>query len=459
MGNIQTHIYTMLFDTIAAKTTADGTSAINLIRISGAESIPVVNQIFKGPNLLKQESHTIHYGHIYDENQIIDEVMVSIFKSPRTFTTEDVVEISCHGGNYITDEILKLLISHGIRLADRGEFSRRAYLNGRLDLTEAESIMDLVNAKSHTQLSLANNQLQGDVKKLIETLQEKILSIIAHIEVNIDYPEYDDVEQLTNELLRPKIKALIKETDQIIKESETGKIIRDGIKTVIVGKPNVGKSSLLNTLLKEDRAIVTDISGTTRDLIEADLNLDGIILKLIDTAGIRSTQDVIEKIGINKSKKAIETADLVLLVLNQAERLNELDKTLLELTKNKERIIIGNKIDLGKQINLEDENIINVSAKTKEGVDLLAKAVKALFIDEKILNGERALLSNVRHIGKFKEVRQALMDAEKAASDLIPIDFVEIDLRKAWANLGEITGRSTSDDLLDSLFSNFCLGK
>lgn len=459
MGNIQTHIYTMLFDTIAAKTTADGTSAINLIRVSGTESIPVVNQIFKGPNLLKQESHTIHYGHIYDENQIIDEVMVSIFKSPRTFTTEDVVEISCHGGNYITDEILKLLISHGIRLADRGEFSRRAYLNGRLDLTEAESIMDLVNAKSHTQLSLANNQLQGDVKKLIETLQEKILSIIAHIEVNIDYPEYDDVEQLTNELLRPKIKALIKETDQIIKESETGKIIRDGIKTVIVGKPNVGKSSLLNTLLKEDRAIVTDISGTTRDLIEADLNLDGIILKLIDTAGIRSTQDVIEKIGINKSKKAIETADLVLLVLNQAERLNDLDKTLLDLTKNKERIIIGNKIDLGKQINLEDENIINVSAKTKEGVDLLAKAVKALFIDEKILNGERALLSNVRHIGKFKEVRQALMDAEKAASNLIPIDFVEIDLRKAWANLGEITGRSTSDDLLDSLFSNFCLGK
>lgn len=449
----------MIFDTIAAKTTADGTSAINVIRVSGSESISVVNKIFKGPNLVRQPSHTIHYGHIYDHDKIIDEVMVSIFKSPRTFTTEDVVEISCHGGNYIANEILKILIANGIRLAENGEFSRRAYLNGRIDLTEAESIMDLVNAKSHTQLYLANNQLQGHVKTLIETLQNKILDIIANIEVNIDYPEYDDVEQLTNELLIPRIDALILETDQIIKESETGKMIRDGIKTVIVGKPNVGKSSLLNTLLKEDRAIVTDISGTTRDLIEADLNLDGIILKLIDTAGIRSTQDIIEKIGINKSKKAIESADLILLVLNQAEKLNELDKTLLKLTENKQRILIGNKIDLGRQIDLENENIINISAKTKEGIERLSQAVKKLFIDEKILNSDRALLSNVRHIGKFKEVRTALLDAKKAATDQIPIDFVEIDLRKAWANLGEITGQSTSDDLLDNLFSKFCLGK
>jgi tRNA modification GTPase len=449
----------MIFDTIAAKTTADGTSAINVIRVSGSESLSVVNKIFKGPNLVNQPSHTIHYGHIYDHDKVIDEVMVSIFKSPRTFTTEDVVEISCHGGNYIADEILKILIANGVRLAENGEFSRRAYLNGRIDLTEAESIMDLVNAKSHTQLYLANNQLQGHVKTLIENLQNKILDIIANIEVNIDYPEYDDVEQLTNELLIPRIDALILETDQIIKESETGKMIRDGIKTVIVGKPNVGKSSLLNTLLKEDRAIVTDISGTTRDLIEADLNLDGIILKLIDTAGIRSTQDIIEKIGINKSKKAIESADLILLVLNQAEKLNELDKTLLKLTENKQRILIGNKIDLGRQIDLENENIINISAKTKEGIERLSQAVKKLFIDEKILNSDRALLSNVRHIGKFKEVRSALLDAKKAAKDQIPIDFVEIDLRKAWANLGEITGQSTSDDLLDNLFSNFCLGK
>ncbi|MGE4571641.1 MAG: tRNA uridine-5-carboxymethylaminomethyl(34) synthesis GTPase MnmE [Candidatus Izemoplasmatales bacterium] len=449
----------MIFDTIAAKTTADGSSAINVIRVSGSDSFNIVNSVFKGPNLLKQKSHTVHYGHIQDKNNIIDEVMVSIYKSPKTFTREDVVEISCHGGNFIADEILKLLIAHGARMAQNGEFTKRAYLNGRLDLTEAESIMDLVNAKSRKQLQLANNQLKGDVKRLVDVLQERILNIIANIEVNIDYPEYDDVLEMTNEVLIPNIDILLNEIEQIIKESETGKLIRDGIKTVIVGKPNVGKSTLLNTLLKEDRAIVTDISGTTRDLIEADLNLDGVILKLIDTAGIRITKDVIENIGIHKTKKAIESADLILLVLNQAEELNDLDEELLNLTKNKERIILGNKMDLGKKINLNNESIINISAKNKEGIEELSKAVKKLFIDEKILNGERALLSNVRHIGKFKEVKQALLDAKKASIDQIPIDFVEIDLRKAWANLGEITGQSSNEDLLDHLFSKFCLGK
>lgn len=449
----------MIYDTIAAKTTADGVSAINIIRISGTESISIVNEIFKGKDLTQQPSHTIHYGHIHDHSQTIDEVMVSIFRSPKTFTTEDIIEISCHGGNFIADEILKLLISKGIRIAEKGEFSKRAYLNGRLDLTEAESIMDLVNAKSFEQLKIANKQLQGDILTLVTNLQNKILNIIAQIEVNIDYPEYDDIQQLTNDMILPRINDLITEIKQIIKESETGKIIREGIKTVIVGKPNVGKSTLLNTLLKEDKAIVTDISGTTRDLIEADLNLDGIILRLVDTAGIRITKDVIEKIGINKTKKAIETADLVLLVLNQSEELSEMDKDLLNLTKNKQRIIIGNKIDLGNQISIDNESIINISAKNKEGIEELAKAVKQLFINEKLLNSERAMLSNVRHIGKFKEVLQALNDAKKAALDQIPIDFVEIDLRKAWANLGEITGQSSNEDLLDHLFSNFCLGK
>ena len=449
----------MIYDTIAAKTTADGVSAINIIRISGTESISIVNEIFKGKDLTQQPSHTIHYGHIHDHSQVIDEVMVSIFRSPKTFTTEDIIEISCHGGNFIADEILKLLISKGIRIAEKGEFSKRAYLNGRLDLTEAESIMDLVNAKSFEQLKIANKQLHGDIFTLVTNLQNKILNIIAQIEVNIDYPEYDDIQQLTNDMILPRINDLITEIKQIIKESETGKIIREGIKTVIVGKPNVGKSTLLNTLLKEDKAIVTDISGTTRDLIEADLNLDGIILRLVDTAGIRITKDVIEKIGINKTKKAIETADLVLLVLNQSEGLSEMDKDLLNLTKNKQRIIIGNKIDLGNQISIDNESIINISAKNKEGIEELAKAVKQLFINEKLLNSERAMLSNVRHIGKFKEVLQALNDAKKAALDQIPIDFVEIDLRKAWANLGEITGQSSNEDLLDHLFSNFCLGK
>lgn len=449
----------MIFDTIVAKTTADGSSAINLIRVSGEDSFSIVNEVFKGPNLSKEKSHSVHYGFIHDQGVNIDEVMVTIYKSPRSFTTEDVVEITCHGGNFIANEILKLLISKGIRMADKGEFTKRAYYNGRLDLTEAESIMDLVNAKSSNQLQLANKQLSGDVKNLVKELQEKILAIVANIEVNIDYPEYDDVEDLTNDLVLPRITELIAEIDHIIKESETGKIIRDGIRTVIVGKPNVGKSSLLNSLLKEDKAIVTDISGTTRDLIEAELNLDGVILKLVDTAGIRSTNDIIERIGINKSKKAIETADLILLVLNQSEKMNKLDEELLELTKNKERILIGNKMDLGNKLDIENESVINISAINNQGLEQLAQTVKKLFIDEVILNSDRTLLSNARHIGKFKEVRRALNDARKAAIDHIPIDFVEIDLKKAWANLGEITGQATSDDLLDNLFSKFCLGK
>ena len=449
----------MIFDTIVAKTTADGSSAINVIRVSGQDSISIVNQVFKGTDLSNQPSHTIHYGHIIDNTQTIDEVLVSIFRAPKTFTSEAIIEISCHGGNFIANEILKLLISKGCRMAENGEFTKRAYLNGRIDLTEAESIMDLVNAESTNQLLLANNQLNGDIKQLVHHLQEEILNIVAQIEVNIDYPEYDDVEQLTHEQVLPKINQLITKIDTIISESETGKIIRDGIKTVIVGKPNVGKSTLLNRLLKEDRAIVTDISGTTRDLIEAELNLDGIILKLVDTAGIRLTDDLIEQIGIERTKKAIQSAHLVLLVLNQAEQLSDLDKELLTLTKDKPRIIIGNKIDLGKQIELSNESIINISAKNNQGLDELTKKVKAMFIDEQLLKSNHAILSNTRHIGKFKEVKQALEDTKNASTALVPIDLVEIDLRKAWSTLGEITGQSTSEDLLDNLFSKFCLGK
>jgi len=449
----------MIFDTIVAKTTADGSSAINVIRVSGSDSIPVVNSVFKGANLLNKPTHSVHYGHVIDNDRTLDEVMVSIFKAPKTFTTEDVVEIACHGGNFIANEILKLLISKGARMAENGEFTKRAYLNGRIDLTEAESIMDLVNAESANQLLLATDQLNGDIKQLVHQLQEEILNIVAQIEVNIDYPEYDDVEQLTNEHVLPQIELLIKKITTIISESETGKVIRDGIKTVIVGKPNVGKSTLLNRLLKEDKAIVTDISGTTRDLIEAELNLDGIILKLVDTAGIRLTEDIIEQIGIERTKKAIHSANLVLLVLNQAEQLTELDQELLDLTKHKPRIIIGNKIDLGKQIELQHESIINISAKNNQGLEELTKKVKAMFIDEKLLKSNHALLSNTRHIGKFKEVKQALEDAQKAALAFVPIDFVEIDLRKAWSTLGEVTGQSTSDDLLNNLFSKFCLGK
>jgi len=449
----------MLFDTIAAKTTADGLSAINLIRISGPDAFSIVNGIFKGSDLEKSESHTIKYGFIHDQNKIIDEVVLFLYRAPKSFTAEDVIEISMHGGNFIANEIMKLLIKEGARLAENGEFTKRAYLNGRLDLTEAESIMDIVSAKTSSQLELANRQLRGDVHRLVDHLQEKILSIIANIEVNIDYPEYDDVEQLTNDIIKPRISTLIKDISEILREANTGKIIRDGIKTVIVGKPNVGKSSLLNSLLKEDKAIVTDISGTTRDLIEAELNLDGIILKLIDTAGIRETDDIIEKIGIDRTKAAINQASLVLLVLDQSSHLTDLDNMLLELTKHKTRILIGNKIDLGKKINLENENIINISAKNNQGLDLLASAVKDLYIDESLMSEDYTLVSNTRHIGKLEETKKALQDALLACEASLPVDMIEIDLRKSWSCLGEITGHMTSDDLISTLFQKFCLGK
>lgn len=449
----------MLFDTIAAKTTADGISAVNVIRVSGEEAFSIVNKIFKGADLEKADSHTIKYGYLHDQGRVLDEVMVFLYRSPKSFTTEDVVEISTHGGNLIANEALKLLVKNGARLAENGEFTKRAYLNGRLDLTEAESIMDIVSAKTSEQLTLANKQLRGDVHRLIDVLQENVLEIIANIEVNIDYPEYDDVEQLSNDVVIPRISVLLEKIDNILKEADTGRVIRDGIKTVIVGKPNVGKSSLLNSLLREDKAIVTEISGTTRDLIEAELNLDGIILKLVDTAGIRETDDVVEKIGIERTIKAIEYASLVLLVLDQSNHLTEHDETLLKLTKDKTRILIGNKIDLGEKINLQDEFIINISTKTNLGLDRLAKEVKRLFIDESIISDNYTLLSNTRHIGKLEETKKALLDALNACRQNLPIDLAEIDLRKAWACLGEITGQSTSDDLISTLFTKFCLGK
>jgi len=449
----------MIFDTIAAKTTADGISAINIIRVSGYEAFSIVNQIFMGANLETAESHTLKYGHIHDQGKIIDEVIVFLYKAPKSCTAEDVVEISTHGGNFIANEILKLLIGHGARMADKGEFTKRAYLNGRLDLTEAESIMDMVSAKTDKQLALANSQLRGDVHRLIDSLRDDVLEIVANIEVNIDYPEYDDIEQLTAEIVIPKVSSLLDKIDNILKEANTGKVIREGIKTVIIGKPNVGKSSLLNSLLKEDKAIVTEISGTTRDLIEAELNLDGIILKLIDTAGIRETEDIVEKIGIERTIKAINQASLVLLVLDQSNYLTDLDTTLLNLTKTKTRILIGNKIDLGKKIDIDNETIINVSAKNNVGLDSLAQKVKELYIDEALVSDDYTLISNVRHIAKLEETKRALFDALTACESSLPIDMAEIDLRKAWSCLGEITGEVSSEDLITTLFQKFCLGK
>jgi len=449
----------MIFDTIVGISTKLGESAVSVVRVSGEDSISIVDKIFKGKNLKSVESHSTHYGTIVDGFEMIDEVMVTVFLKPRSFTTEDTVEITCHGGYLIANEIVKLLLINGARMATNGEFTRRAYLNGRIDLTKAESIMDMISAKTRTQLQVATFALKGDIFSLVKDLQDDLLNIIAQIEVNIDYPEYDDAIVITKEIIKPKIEELLAKINTTIKHSSTGKIIREGIKTVIIGRPNVGKSSLLNSLLKEDKAIVTEISGTTRDLIEAELNLSGIILKLIDTAGIRETEDIVEKIGIEKTKKAIEEAALVLLVLDQSQSLTILDKELLDLTKSKPRILIGNKMDLGKIIDIQGESIIPISAKDKVGLELIENEVKKLFIDESLIDNHETILSNTRHISKLEETKKNLEDALQATLELLPVDMIEIDLKNAWHNLGEITGDIASDTLIQTLFSRFCLGK
>lgn len=449
----------MIFDTIVGIATLRGISALNVIRVSGSDAIQLVNRLFVGKDLDKQPSHTVSYGHLVDDGVILDEVLVSIFREPKSFTAENVVEISTHGGYLIAEKVIEALIKLGCRMAEPGEFTKRAYLNGRIDLTQAESIMDMVNAKTMTQLQIANQGLSGQVRELINDLQSDLLSLIAKIEVNIDYPEYDDAIVMTNEIIIPETKSIIEKINQILIKSDTGKVIREGIKTVIIGRPNVGKSSLLNTLLREDKAIVTEISGTTRDLIEGELNLGGILLKLIDTAGIRTTDDIVEKIGIDRAKKALSEADLILLVLDQSQKLTDEDKELIELTSEKTRIIVGNKTDLGSLVDIQNENIIKVSAKNNTGIDQLENEVKRLFVDEVLIGKNETMLSNARHIGKLKEANQNLKDALSSAQANYPVDMVEIDLRKAWESLGEITGESGTEMLISTLFSKFCLGK
>lgn len=449
----------MLFDTIAGIATLQGMSALNIVRVSGSEAIPIVNQIFKGKDLLTAPSHTVHYGHIVEDGVFVDEVLVSIFIEPKSFTGENVVEISTHGGSFIPNKIMELLIEKGCRTADPGEFSKRAFQNGRIDLSQAEAVMDMISAQTDAQLRLANRGLQGEVKSLIESLQNDLLTMISQIEVNIDYPEYDDAVKMTDEILAPEVEILLNRIERILQKSATGRAIREGIKTVIVGKPNVGKSSLLNALLKEDKAIVTPISGTTRDLVEGVWNLGGVLLKLTDTAGIRNTEDLIEQIGIGKSKKALNEADLVLLVLDQSQGLSTEDLQLLELTKNKTRIIVGNKTDLGKNAGVILDKMIDISALKNTGLDQLEAEVKRLFVNESLFAESEILVANARHIGKIKESMLALKDALSACKKHFPVDMIEIDIRKAWEMLGEITGQSGSENLIHSLFSKFCLGK
>ena len=452
----------MISDTIAAIATATaGAGAISIIRVSGDEAFNIVNKIFVGRDLTKQESHTIHYGKIKcpESSIVIDEVLVMLMRGPRSFTTEDVVEINCHGGSFVTKKILELLLSNGARPAHAGEFSKRAFLNGRIDLSEAESIMDIIEAKSDHALELAVNSLDGKVTKLINALRSDILDIIANIEVNIDYPEYDEVEEMTNDILLPKSIAVRDAMQHLLTTAKTGQLLKNGIKTAIIGRPNVGKSSLLNQLMREEKAIVTDIAGTTRDTVEGFVNIGGITLNLIDTAGIRKTDDVVEAIGVEKSKKLIGEAELILLVLNANEPLSAEDFELLKLTDDKNRIVLLNKSDLEQRVDPKDlKDFVLTSMTDESGITELENEIRSLF-ELNNLSANETFISNTRHVAKLNQSLTSIQSAIDQLQISMPIDMVEIDLKNAWAFLGEIIGEDVSESLIDELFTKFCLGK
>lgn len=447
-------------DTIAAISTALGIGAISIIRVSGTEAISNVNKIFKGKDLSQVPTHTIHYGHIIDGDKIVDEVLVSVMKGPKSFTTEDIVEINCHGGIATTKKVLELLLLNGCRLAEPGEFTKRAFLNGRIDLLEAEGVMDVLNAKTEKSRNLAINQLSGKTSKLIEDLRQEIVNVLANIEVNIDYPEYEDIEQLGYSELEPKMNNIYDEICKILKDSENGKIIKEGIDVSIIGRPNVGKSSILNRLLEEDKAIVTDIEGTTRDIVEGTINLGGLIVNFIDTAGIRKTDDVVESIGVKKSLDLINKSDLVLYVLNNNEELSNDDKEILNELKSKNHIIVINKMDLSKKLDLQDEsNIVYISALEDKNIDKLKEKIKEIYNVDNIETDDLTYLTNARSIALLKEAKNAIEESKQGIQNLVPIDVIEIDIKRAWNLLGEIIGKTYQEELINQLFSQFCLGK
>lgn len=458
------------FDTIAAISTAPGEGAIGIVRISGDLAISIASSIYQcgTKQLEEQKTHTIHYGHIIDpqSGEIYDEVMVSVLRAPKTFTREDIVEINCHGGIVAINRVLQLVLRMGARLAEPGEFTKRAFLNGRIDLSQAEAVMDLIRAKTDKSMQLAMRQLDGQLSHLIQNLRQEILNTLAQVEVNIDYPEYDDIEEMTLQLLREKTQQVLQGIRALLNTASQGKILRDGLKTAIVGRPNVGKSSLLNVLLREEKAIVTDIAGTTRDTIEEYVNVRGVPLQLIDTAGIRETDDVVEKIGVERSRKALKEADFVLLLLNQSETLQEEDVRLLETTKGMKRIILFNKTDLPSKLSTEDiapyaneEEIVTTSMLNKEGINQLEEKIAGYFFQGQMNERDATYLSNTRHIALLEKAEQALVEVQNGIEMEMPVDLIQIDFTRAWDLLGEITGDSVQDELLTQLFSQFCLGK
>lgn len=450
------------FDTITAIATPLGEGAIGIVRISGSKALAIIKKIFKGKNLDDVPSHTINYGHIVENGAIIDEVMVSVMRAPKTFTREDVIEINTHGGVAVTNEILQLVLRSGARMADPGEFTKRAFLNGRVDLAQAEAVMDLIRAKTDKAMAVAVQQLDGSLSNLINNTRQEILNTLAQVEVNIDYPEYDDVEEMTTVLMREKTQEFETLLTNLLKTARRGKILREGLSTAIIGRPNVGKSSLLNNLIREEKAIVTDIEGTTRDVIEEYVNIKGVPLKLIDTAGIRETDDLVEKIGVERSKKALEEADLVLLVLNSAEKLTDQDRTLLEISQNSNRLILLNKTDLPEQIETDQlpEDCIKISVIKNQNIDVIEERINKLFFDNAaIVEKDATYLSNARHISLIEKALKSLQAVNDGLELGMPVDLLQVDMTRTWEILGEITGDAAPDELITQLFSQFCLGK
>ncbi|VGU91202.1 tRNA uridine-5-carboxymethylaminomethyl(34) synthesis GTPase MnmE [Streptococcus pyogenes] len=452
------------FDTITAISTPLGEGAIGIVRLSGTDALAIAQSVFKGKNLEQVASHTINYGHIIDPKTgtIIDEVMVSVMLAPKTFTRENVVEINTHGGIAVTNEILQLLIRQGARMAEPGEFTKRAFLNGRVDLTQAEAVMDIIRAKTDKAMTIAVKQLDGSLSQLINDTRQEILNTLTQVEVNIDYPEYDDVEEMTTALLREKTQEFQSLLENLLRTAKRGKILREGLSTAIIGRPNVGKSSLLNNLLREDKAIVTDIAGTTRDVIEEYVNIKGVPLKLVDTAGIRETDDLVEQIGVERSKKALQEADLVLLVLNASEKLTDQDRALLNLSQDSNRIILLNKTDLEQKIELEQlpDDYIPISVLTNQNINLIEDRINQLFFDNAgLVEQDATYLSNARHISLIEKAVQSLEAVNDGLALGMPVDLLQVDLTRTWEILGEITGDAAPDELITQLFSQFCLGK
>ncbi|MBR3617979.1 MAG: tRNA uridine-5-carboxymethylaminomethyl(34) synthesis GTPase MnmE [Acholeplasmatales bacterium] len=444
-------------DNICAIATPYGVGAISIIRCSGPDTFSLVSKVFKGKDLTKVKSHTVHYGHIIENNEVIDEVLCTVFKGPNSFDGEDIIEIGCHGGVFVTNRVLGVLLNNGFRLAERGEFSKRAFLNHRLDLTEAESIMDIISSENDIALKSSLSSLRSSTKNLITKFRDKILNLLAEIEVNIDYPEYEDSVDVTHNYIRPIIDEMIKDIKVILDNSKISTIAIHGVNTAIVGKPNVGKSSILNMMLDENKAIVSDIPGTTRDLVEGRLNIRNVTLNLIDTAGIHETEDYVESIGIERSKKAIEKADLVLMVLDASKELDDLDNELLKLTENKNRIIILNKNDLDAKISIPGS--ISISALRSEGMDILSEKILEITSINSIKNMDGNYLNNNRQIALMNKAYNSLLNAKEATEALVDISLIEIDIKDAFDALGEITGESYPEELITALFTKFCLGK